>query len=62
MSAIKLCRLCICPFLDCKKLFDENGQCNEAYDIASKYFDPMVRTYNCRRQFWQLNKTFIISV
>ncbi|KAM7350356.1 uncharacterized protein ACRADG_008966 [Cochliomyia hominivorax] len=40
--AISLCRLCVCPFHDCKQLFDENGQCNDAYDIATKYFDPML--------------------
>lgn len=45
MSVDTLCRLCVCPFHDCKKLFDENGQCNEAYDIATKYFDPMVNVY-----------------
>ncbi|XP_046802981.1 zinc finger protein 91-like [Lucilia cuprina] len=42
MSLDTLCRLCVCPFHDCKQLFDENGQCNEAYDIATKYFDPML--------------------
>ncbi|XP_065365471.1 zinc finger protein 729-like [Calliphora vicina] len=42
MSLATLCRLCVCPFHDCKQLFDENGQCNDAYDIATKYFDPML--------------------
>lgn len=42
MSLSSVCRLCTCPFHDCKKLFDDSGQYNDAYDIATKYFDPMV--------------------
>lgn len=43
MSPDLLCRLCLCPFKDdCKELIDSRGQCNDAYEIASKYFDPMV--------------------
>lgn len=43
MSSDSLCRLCLYPIQDnYQELIDSKGQCSDAYEIASKYFDPMV--------------------
>ncbi|XP_065365470.1 zinc finger protein 571-like [Calliphora vicina] len=42
MNQTALCRLCIRLYNEFINLFDDNGQSSEAYDIAVKYFDPML--------------------
>lgn len=39
MNQTALCRLCIRLYNEFINLFDDNGQSNEAYEIAVKYFD-----------------------
>lgn len=46
MSTGILCRLCTAASNRFKSLIDDNGQLNEIYKIAVKYFDSLVKGGN----------------
>lgn len=43
MSIKRCCSLCCTACADYKSLQNDMGDSNEIYEIAVKYFDPMVR-------------------